>query len=172
MKIAPLQKLRMAKRAFAKSLRRRRTVFRQNILFQRTGVYPYPYWNIFSPASVRNSLYPVKIPDISGIYPYLVYTCGNAFQRKPVVEMNIRHKRYFYSTFYGGNKLYRRHIGNCRADYFTARFFKLRRLTNASLNITCGNVQHRLYVNFIAVERTVSNLYSVYRTHFISTFHI
>ena len=89
----------MARSTFSQCLCGRTAVLSKKLTLYRAAVHAYSYRDIAAAASVRHSLYPVLIPDISGIYPYLVDTCRRTFERYPVIKMYVCDNGYIDRIF-------------------------------------------------------------------------
>ena len=65
--------------------------------------------------------------------------------------MNICHNGDIHGFFQRVNELYCFHIGDSGADYLAARGFKLFCLADALLSFMRFDIQHRLYIYFLAI---------------------
>ena len=84
----------MVQRGFDHGFRRRPAELLQDMLFHRTGVDPDADRDAALFRGLHDRVYAVRAADIAGIKPYLIHARFDRCQRKPVVEMDIRHDRY------------------------------------------------------------------------------
>ena len=131
----------MSQRAFHHGFRRRRTVFLQQIFFQRSAVDANTNGYIPRSRCIHQGLHPVFSTDIAGIKADGVYALPNGFQGQPIVEMNIRYQWNINALFNCAKTFGSSHIGHCRADDFTPHALQFYNLRNRGRDITILDVR-------------------------------
>ena len=145
--------------AFYHSLRHRRTVFRQDVLFQAAAVDADADGHVLGVAGVGHSLDAVVAADVAGVDADFVRTRVQGGQRSAVVKVDISHDRDIHLLFDGGHDGGVRRGGHRHADDLAAGLRHALGLGHIARYVLDRHIQHSLHGNRVrAADFDIANL--------------
>ena len=146
LKAAVFKKLHMAERALAERFGAK-TVFFQQPLFHRAGVYADADGNAVLAAGVCHHANPIRRADVAGVDADLIKARLHRSEGQPAIKVNIRHKRQLGAAPDVRQSARSERIRHGKAHDLAARRLQPPELRECGRNIVRVRVRHRLHGN-------------------------